>query len=192
MFLKYIQNANSMELKEKVIRRIIFSIDKNQFDDETLHIDVNLHEEIRNNIILNKVNTVNDVNIYENSCSIKGNYSDTIIIKLEHNYFNDLLKGNGQIYIIDDDVDYNHVNDIIEDDVNYNHVNDICGNIYNPKEYELSYSVYYNFYNTSAVTLFIDPLKYPSLVSLVLFEFLTNNDYPQDLKNLILSYYNDV
>lgn len=34
-----------MELKEKVIRRIIFSIDKNQFDDKTLHIDVNLHKD---------------------------------------------------------------------------------------------------------------------------------------------------
>jgi len=130
---------------------------------------------------LNKVNTINDVNIYENSCSIKGNYSDTIIIKLEHNYFNDLLNGGGQIYIFEDDIDYNHVNDICDK-----------SNIYQQKEYELSYSVYNHYYNKSALTLFIDPLKYPSLVSLVLSNFLCNNDYTQDIKNLILSYYNDV
>lgn len=170
-----------MELKEKIIRRIIFSIDKNQFDDEILHIDVNLHKDYHCYLKLNKINTINDVNIYENSCSIKGNYSDTIIINLEHDYFNNLLKGGRQIYIIEDDIDYNHVNDI-------------CGksNIFLPKEYELSYSVYFNFYNKSAISLFVDPLKYPSLVSLVLSNFLTNNNYPQDLKNLILSCYNDV
>ena len=100
---------------------------------------------------------------------------------MEHDYFNNLLKGGRQIYIIEDDIDYNHVNDI-------------CGksNIFLPKEYELSYSVYFNFYNKSAISLFVDPLKYPSLVSLVLSNFLTNNNYPQDLKNLILSCYNDV
>jgi len=96
--------------------------------------------------------------------------------------FNNLLKGNGQIYIFEDDIDYNHVNDIC----------DKSNTIPSLKEYELSYSMYNHYHNKSAVTLFVNPLKYPSLVSLVLSNFLTNNDYPQDIKNLILSYYNDV
>ncbi len=101
------------------------------------------------------------------------------IITLCNKPFDNLLKGNGEIHIIEDDIDYNHVNDV-------------CGNIYHPQNYELSYSVYNTFYKKSALNLFVDPLKYPELLSLVLFEFLKNNDYPQDIKNCILLLYNDV
>ena len=60
------------------------------------------------------------------------------------------------------------------------------------KNYEISYSVYDNSFAISAITLFVDPLKYPELVSLVLFEFLKINDCPQDIKNCILLLYNDL
>jgi len=104
-----------------------------------------------------------------------------------------MLKGDGEICILDDDVDYNHINNIcgkMVDPLTGNVY--VFGNVYHPKNYELPYSVYHNFYKKSALTLFIDPLKYPGLVSLVLFEFLNNNNYPQDLKNCILLLYNNV
>ena len=162
------------------INRILYSIDKNQFDDDTLDIIIMNYfntDKIENSMKLNKIKTVNNVNVYENSCSIL--FISSVIIKLCHEFFNDLLKGNRDLYIIDDDI-------------NYNHINDVCGNVYHLKNYELSYSVYNNLYEKSAITLVVDPLKYPGLVSLVLFEFLTINNYPQDIKNCILLLYNDV
>jgi hypothetical protein len=127
---------------------------------------------------LNKINTINNVNIYENLCNIRWD-GTRAIITLSGNPFNNWLKNNGELSIIEDDIDYFHLNAI-------------CGNIYYPKKYELSYSVCYLFFKNSYINLFVDPLKYPELVSLVLFEFLKINDYPQDLKNYILLLYNDV
>lgn len=165
----------------------MFSIHKDQFDSENLDILVSTsyfnknssrsQTKISNDIILNKSKTINDVNVYENSCNIL--YDSSVIIKLLDPSFNDLLKGNGEFYIFEDDIDYNHVNDHL-------------GNVCYPQDYELSYSVNNSFYKKSAITLFIDPLKYPQLVSLVLFEFLQDNNYPQDIKNIILMLYNDV
>lgn len=167
-----------MEDDDKLITRIIFAIKKDDFNDAILDIIVN-GDKINNHLMkLNKTNTINNINVYENLCNIKWD-GKSVIIKLSNNPFNNWLTGYGKIYIIGDDVDYNHVNDI-------------CGNLYHPKNYEVPYSVYCSFHKKCAITLFVDPLKYPELVSLVLFEFLKLNDYTQDIKNCILSLYNDV
>ena len=170
-----------MNNSNRLITRILFSVHKDHFNDDVLNIVIRVCNRLNNQFgfrDLIKTNTINNINIYESLCDIFCN-SDTVIITLCNPPFNDMLKGNGTLHII-------------EDDINYNHVNDICGNIFHPKDYELSYSVNNLFFKSSAITLFVDPLKYPQLVSLVLFQFLNNNDYPQDLKNYILLLYNYV
>ena len=161
------------------INRILYSIDKNQFDDDILDIIIidYFSQKFKFSIKLNKIKTINDINIYENLCNIL--FTSSVIIKLCNGPFNDISKLNGLLTIT-------------EDDINYNHVNDICGDIYHLKNYEVSYSVNHLSFNKSAISLIVDPLKYPELVSLVLFEFLEINDYPQDIKNCILLLYNNV
>jgi hypothetical protein len=167
-----------MEIKNTLIRRIIFSIDKNQFNAETLDVIIKIKSNNNHHNTLNKINTINNVNIYETQCSIEWN-SLNIIIKLQNDILNDVLEGK-------------YASHILENNIGHNHINDMCGNICHPKKYEVSHSIYRDFYKKSAVNLFVDPLKYPDLVSLVLFEFLKINDYPQDIKNNILLLYNDV
>lgn len=166
----------------KLIKRIIFCIDKDDFNDDILDITIKTEHQslLYQDMKLNKINTTNNINVYENSCIISWD-GKTVIVTLTTKSFNNLLKGVGEIYIINDDIDYNHVNDILNNN-----------NLYLPKPYEESYSVYTNFYKKSALSLFVDPLKYPELVSFVIHEFLKNNDYPQDLKNIILLLYINV
>jgi len=167
-------------LTKKKINKIIFAIESDHLNDDILNISVETslsNEKINIDENLTKTKTINNINIYQKSCNIF--YDDTsVVINLKNNLFDNLLKGNGEIYIL-------------EDDIHYNHVNDLCINACHPINYEIPYSVYFNFYKKSAITLFIDPLKYPELVSLVLFEFLTINNYPQDIKNCILLLYNN-
>ena len=160
------------------IKRILFCIEKAEFDDETLDIAIRPVSHFQIYLTLNKIKIIDDVNIYESLCDILWD-GQRAIIKINNDFFTSLLKGGGELHIINDDIDYNHVNDV-------------CANTYNPKNYELSYSVFNNFSARSAITLIVDPLKYPEFLSLVLFEFLKINNYPQDIKNIILLLYNDV
>lgn len=175
----------------KSITRILFSINKDDYNNDILDISIKIKYDLYytyHKMKLNKINTVNKinvvdgvdttVNVYENWCVIPLD-SERICTTLLNKPFNDILKGCGEIYIL-------------EDDIGYNHINDVCGKIFPPKKDEISYSVYYNFFNNSSITLFVGPPKYPELLLLVLFEFLRNNDYPQDIKNCILLSYNDV
>lgn len=174
-----------MKDNSKLINRIFYSVDKNQFDDDILDIIIKPvcfqknHRRLHANYLkLNKIETVNNINIYESLCNTSWDPSTSIIIIFSKS-FHYLLKGTGEIRVI-------------EDDIGCNYVNDLCGDICHPKNYELKYNVYNNFFKKSAITLFVDRLKYPELVLLVLFEFLKINYYPQDLKNCILLLYNDV
>jgi len=159
-----------MKVNDKRIKRIIFSIDKDDFNDDILDIMIKVGYIYY--MKLNKIDTIGNINIYENTCILPWTES-----KVNIKFLNLLL-----------DVG------ILDEDISYNHINELCGYIYHPKNDELSYSVYYNIMKVSAITLFTDKiklLKYPALVSLVLFDFLHNN-YPQDIKNCILLLYNDV
>jgi len=166
-----------MNNDNKLIKRIYFTIYKNKFDKNILRVTIN-RTCLDDFVVLNKVRTVNDINIYFGECNVFWDCS-IAVIRLCDAFFCNLLKGGGKI-------------NILSDDINYNYINDICKNICNPKKYELSYSVRNKFYLKSAVTLFVNPLKHLELISLVLFEFLKINDYPQDIKNIILMFYSDI
>ncbi len=58
-----------MIVNEKRIKRIIFSIDENDFNDDILNISI-IFKEDRHLIKLTKTNTLNNVNVYDNSCII--------------------------------------------------------------------------------------------------------------------------
>ena len=111
-----------MQYRNRLINRILYSIDKDQFDDDiidiTIRIDCYIYN-IKNSLKLNKIKTINNINVYENSCNISWDYS-SLIIEIWNNYIY-LLNGNRQLYIT-------------EEDINCNHVNDICGKIYHLKK----------------------------------------------------------
>lgn len=166
-----------------------------KFNDENIHIDIkheNLDVCINKNffsrdtiksktgvikvMVLAKTGEINGINIYENSSKISCDFSG--LIKSLNKLYDNLLKGGVELRVI-------------YDDFNCNNINNIYGKIYNPENYELSYSLYNNSHK-KLTNVFIDQLKYPELVSLVIDNFFKNNDYLQDIKNIILMLYNDV
>jgi hypothetical protein len=167
-----------MKVNNKLIKRILYLINKDQFDENILDIKIEIILSKYHTIKLNKILTIENFNIYENSCDILWNCS-SVCIELCNGHLNYSTNGNVKL-------------SIIEDDINYNHINDLCGNVYQPKRYELPYSVYDNFFHKSAITLFVDPLKYSELISLILCEFFKINQYPQDIKFPILILYNNL
>jgi len=58
-----------MEIKNTIIKRVIFPISKYDFNENILDITVKVNDNT-DNMKLNKINTINDVNIYDNSCII--------------------------------------------------------------------------------------------------------------------------
>lgn len=73
---------------DKLITRIIFTIDKDDFNDDILDIIIDNDKNNNNNMKLHKTNTINNINIYENLCNVRWD-GKRVIITLSNKPFND-------------------------------------------------------------------------------------------------------
>lgn len=72
-------------------------------------------------------------------------------------------------------------------------MNDICNkNMYNPKEYDYSFSIYTSWKGATTITFFAKPLKYQNLLLLVMKDYFKQNEYPNDIIIHIILLYNIV